>query len=75
MQIVRVIPLSSYKTTLKVKQRLNGEKWDGELSHLPVFGWAVLFSWGFLFFLIWKNKTKMTATPSVLKPDPNTYKV
>ena len=29
---------------MTLKQQLNGEKLDGKLSHLPVLGWAMLFS-------------------------------
>ena len=42
MQIFGVLPLSSYKTTLK--HQLNDGKWDGELTRLPVSGWTMLFS-------------------------------
>ena len=35
-------PLHYYKTRLK--QQLNGEKWDAELGHLSAFGWAMQFS-------------------------------
>ena len=46
MGIFGVIPFIKLQNTLK--QQLNGEKpskWDGELRHLSVFDWAMLFDW------------------------------
>ena len=55
------------ETTVK-----NDEKWDGKLIHLPVFGWAVVFSCpvlGRIFFSVYSTQYLVSAKNNHISED------
>ena len=71
-----VIPFVKLQNGIEtaVKQWKNNEKWDGKFIHLPVFGWAVVFSVQcledlFLFFSVYSTQYLVSTKNNYISED------